>query len=272
MTIRHTDDLCHGPHGDQDQARAMDGLYLCQGCVNGIKRNLARLPDLYEQLAEMHTAPAGDGSGRVSGTPEKRLPINPAVAEHRHQIQHDLVWWSIYVADERGIGQPADGRPATTAAYLLTHVEWIAARRECAEELPPVLRSLAGRAGGLIDPARKMQTGERCRMLPDGVQRCAGVVTMVIRDDEIWSARCDVCGPQEAAPYMRAKVRDRWVTADRVVTYAASLGHRIGAATVRQWAHRGHIVQEEAEGRVWYELGSVEKYLSGRKQREKVGA
>jgi len=95
---------------------------------------------------------------------------------------------------------------------------------------------------------------------------------MSVNGDGLLSARCDTCGPQEAAPYMRARIAGRWVTAERVMAYAASCGHRVGAAAVRQWAHRGHIVQEEAAGRVWYELGSVEKYLSGRKQREKVGA
>jgi len=127
VTIRHTPDVCLTPGHD---ARAMDGLYLCTGCVNGIRRNLSRLPELYDALAEMHTAPTGGGGGRVSGTPEARLPIRPDVAEHRHQIQHDLVWWCVYVADERGISTPADSTPATTAAWLLTHVDWLAARQE----------------------------------------------------------------------------------------------------------------------------------------------
>ena len=269
MTIRHTPDVCHAPHGHD--ARAMDGLYLCEGCVNGIRRNLTRLPHLYEQLAEMHTAPTGDGSGRVSGTPETRLPINPAVADWRHQIVHDLVWWCVYVADERGISTPADPYPDVTAAWLLTHVEWIAARREDAETLPPLLRSLTGRAGALLDPVRRYPTGERCRTENDG-ERCPGAITTSTDHEGLLTARCDRCGPQDVAPYLRDNVRGRWVTVERVLDYATGRGHRVGAATVRQWAHRGHIVQEEAEGRVWYSLASVEEYLSGRKQREKVGA
>ncbi len=258
-------DLCVQDHGDE-QPRALPSLRLCPGCRSKLRSDLEALPGLY---ADLETALARGSSprygSRVSGSSAEPLPINAAAADHRDQIRHDLVWWVKFVAEERGLAGLPDDRVSEIAAWLGTHVDWIAAHPVAAVECPPVMRGLAARARGLLDPKRRLQTGERCRMTPDGAERCPGVISMVQGSDETWDARCSVCGPQEAAPYMRDRLTGRWVTRERVVAYALRRhGVRIRLDTVRQWAARGHITATSEHGAVWYELGTVEAYLARR--------
>ena len=192
-------DTCVTEHWyDSDRPRlAVDGAWLCRGCLTQLRNHLVALPRRYADLEMILTRGAAPGGQRVSGTTEQWLPISPAVAEHRHQIAHDLVWWCIYVADERGIARPSSAEPATTAAWLARHVDWCAARRPAAEELPAVLSQLAGRAWALLDPAgsRRINIGP-CITTNDG-EPCAGTLYATVRaeDDPRPSAiYCEDCG------------------------------------------------------------------------------
>lgn len=266
-------DVCIAEHKhDPDRPRrALDGLYLCAGCHAQLGEQLARLPRLYRDLERVLAGSASSGEP-VSGSPSEPLPINPAAADHRHQIQHDLVWWCIYVADERGIARPAAADPATTAAWLARHLDWCAANRPAAEELLPVVRHLAGRAAGMIDPDRHLATGERCRKVGDDGERCDGVISMRQRWDETWTAWCSACGAQEAADYLHDGVAQRWVTIERVEAYVLRVHRRrVAPATIRSWALRERVQVKTERDRTWYELGSVNRYLSERK-REMIGA
>jgi hypothetical protein len=259
-------ELCVTDHGDSDR-RALPGLRLCGGCHDRLARDLADLPALHDRLGD-HLGTGGGTAltGRVSGTSAAPLPINPSVADHRDQIRHDLVWWAIHVADERGHALPAD-TVQDVAAWLGRHVEWIAATLPAAEECPGVMRALVGRAHALLDPNRKLATGERCRVVPEGAERCAGVISMVQGSDETWTARCTVCGPQSAAPYLHDKVAGRWVTLDRVRAYALRAhGVRAERATIRSWAARGRVQTRTEADTTWYDLGSVQRYLTERER------
>lgn len=259
-------DLCmQDRHGD-DRPQALPSLRLCRACYNQLKRDLNALPRLYRELDTVLAAGSSPKYGqRVSGSSTKPLPINPAVADLRDQIKHDLVWWVKYVAERRGITALPDDRVSEISAWLLRHVDWIAAHPDAAVQCPPVVRELAGRARDLLDPNRRLPTGERCRATNNDGERCTGVITMVQKPDETWTARCSVCGPQEAAPYLRDKITGRWVTRERVAAYALRRhGVRIGLDTVRQWAARGHIASTTHGGATWYDLGTVEDYLRRR--------
>jgi hypothetical protein len=255
--------LCVLPH-DED-AEALPALRLCRAHRRRLEHDLADLPRLHAELGDALTpGNTTTGSGRVTGTATARLPINPAVADHRDQIRHDLVWWCLFVADKRGLGLPADRVP-DIAAWLGRHVEWIAGHHVAAVECPPVMAALVGRARALLDPTRKLPTGERCRMAPDGAERCDGLITMIQAPDETWSARCSVCGPQEAAPYLHDRAAGRWVTIERVRAYALRAhGVRAERATIRSWAARQRVITTTTDGVTWYDLGSVQRYLSER--------
>jgi hypothetical protein len=153
-------DLCVLDHGD-DPAEALPTLRLCRSHRDGLRRDLERLPSLHARLATaLATGGTSSGTGRVSGSSSEPLPIRADVADLRDQIRHDLVWWAIFVAEERGHAQPANTVHAI-AEWLGRHVEWIAGHSVAAVECPPVMRSLAGRAHALLNPsgAKRIEIG-----------------------------------------------------------------------------------------------------------------
>jgi hypothetical protein len=268
VTVRHTDDLCIATHRRDPSRprRALDGLYLCEGCLAQLTGNLAQLPGLYAELAEL-LAVGGQAGQRVSGSPGRPLPINLGVAEHRGQIQAVLASWARVVVDERGITVPDSDEVAVTAPWLATHVTWFAGH-QFADEVVHEIRKLTGRAHKLRDPDRRMTIGERCRVVPEGAERCPGTVAMVIGSDDLWSARCDVCGPQEAEPYLHNRLTGRWVTIDRLTSYALGrYGIQLAPATVRSWAARGNIGTEERGDRTWYDLPGADQRLRAMAER-----
>jgi hypothetical protein len=152
--------LCVADHGEDD-AEALPGIRLCRACRKGLTRDLERLPRLHADLASiLPTGGAQGGSGRVTGSSAKPLPIRGDVADLRDQIRHDLVWWCLFVSERRGLDLPIDRVPEI-AAWLGRHAEWIAGHEVAAVECPPVMRDLAGRAHGLLNPsgAKRIQVG-----------------------------------------------------------------------------------------------------------------
>lgn len=202
--------LCVLPH-DED-AEALPALRLCRAHRRRLERDLADLPRLHADLGD-HLAPGTSGGGYVTiggGIPtgrgtdnagplaihEGRLPINPAVADHRDQIKHDLVWWAIYVADERGHAQPAANTVPAIADWLGRHVEWIAGHHVAAVECPPVMAALVGRARALIAPsgAKRIEIGG-CR---DSVEAgpCGGTLWATVRaEDDVRPSEIYCDGP-----------------------------------------------------------------------------
>lgn len=265
--------ICLAPHRHHPDRprRAMDGLYLCCGCRAQLGDLLNDLPGLYAQL-ESRLASGGISTGpAVSGSASEPLPINPGVADHRHQIHHDLVWWCIYTADEFGVDRPATDDPGTTTAFLARYIDHLAANRPAAEELLPVLRQLAGRARAIIDPDRTLTTGERCRAVGEDGERCDGSIAMRQRWDETWMAWCSACGAQEAADYLHDGIAQRWVTIERVEAYVLRVHRlRVARATIRSWAARERVQSKTERDKTWYELGSVNRYLT--KRHTKIGA
>ena len=190
---------CVAEHrSDPDRPRlAVDGAWLCHGCLTQLRNHLTALPRQYADLEKVLARGSAAGGQRVSGTAQRWLPISPAVAEHRHQIAHDLVWWCVYVADERGIARPGSAAPATTAAWLAHHVDWCAAHRLAAEELLPVLRHLTGRARALLDPSGSRRITIGPCIVAVGGEPCEGIVYATVRaenDPRPSAIYCEACG------------------------------------------------------------------------------
>lgn len=175
-------DLCVLPH--DDDRRALPSLRLCGSCHDRLERDLADLPHLHARLATiLPTGGTASGTGPVSGSATVRLPIRDDVADLRDQIRHDLVWWAIFVADERGHAHPANTIPAI-AQWLGRHVEWIAGHEVAAVECPPVMRSLAGRAHALLNPsgAKRIRVGRCHDSVEDGP--CGGMIWATCRAED----------------------------------------------------------------------------------------
>jgi len=198
--------LCVTPH-DRDRS-ALPGLRLCTGCHDYLGENIADLPGLHTQLGDQLTdaTPASDSSGRSSAGRSIPLPINTGIVDHRDQIQHDLIWWAVYVAGERGIAQPTASSPEVVAQWLGRHVDWIAGDETAAEECPGVMRELAGRARSLLDPSgsKRIEIGACHQLVAGPAMRgrpwpmsCAGALYATVRADDdarpslIYCSACD---------------------------------------------------------------------------------
>jgi hypothetical protein len=270
--VTHTaTDLCVQTHRtDPERPRpALDGLRLCHGHHNELECLIAELPARHNDLDR----PKRPGGPKISFSNDPGLNIDETAANLRAQIQHDLLWWAIYVADQRGLNRPRNANPSTTAAWLTRHTTWLAADPHAAETLLPVLRELTGKAIGITDiPARRVQLGEQCLVHTDG-DRCTGEITIIIRGDE-WIARCSECvGDQEATQYLRIAQRGQWVTADGVIRLANLFGITASPDVVRQWKHRRHIRGIVGDVENLYDLESVQRYLVKRQtERERVSA
>lgn len=211
--------LCVLDH--QDDAEALPGLRLCRHHRRWLDRDLTGLPALHARLATvLPTATGGGGAGPVSGTSSAPLPINPAVAEVRDQIRHDLVWWCLFTAEHRGIAALPDNRVPDVAAWLARHAEWIAGHAVAAAECPPVMRDLAQRAHSLLNPsgAKRIRVGACHDATEDGP--CRGVLWATCRaEDDVRPSEiyCDgPCGtrkgPEEWRRFGREYLKGRMVS------------------------------------------------------------
>lgn len=264
-------DLCVLTHRlDPERPRpALDGLRLCHGHRTELERRITELPNHHDDL----NRPKNGGGPKITHKTDPGIHIDETAADLRTQIQHDLLWWCIYVADQRGLNQPTRADPHTTAAWLTRHLDWLAADQPAAEELLPVLRELTGRAIGITDiPARRVHLGEQCLTHDDG-ERCPGEIVIVIRGDE-WVARCPACMvDQDPTPYLRHAQDGQWITADGVIRLAALSGVTADRDVVRQWKHRKKITGIVGDVENLYDLRSVQDYLKKRQtDREKIRA
>lgn len=266
-------------HDPDRERRAVDGLYLCapgrdedgrrRGCLGHLERLISEMPFRWHELGDvLDAADSSTADGpRVSGSSTEPLPINPAAAAHRGHIVAVMGSWARLISEERGIAAPPYSSVTAVAAFLVTHAEWCAGH-EWVTELLAEMRSLNGRAWAIVDPDRRLTTGERCRVVDEETgERCDGAIRMVHGSDDAWGADCTVCGRQEAAPYLHTGHAGRWVTVERVCAYALRAhGVRVAEATVRDWVRRRRIRNRDEHGVTWYDLGSVETYLASRKE------
>lgn len=194
--VTPTTPLCVSVHArDPERPRpAADGAYLCAGCIRGMERHLARLPDLHADVVDsMPTDMGGGGGTPVSGSRTPRLPVNLEAGEMAGQIEHDVRYWVDLVAGARGLTGPMDPRMASRCAWLGNHVEWLAASGHAAE-IRAVLAELVAGALQVISPTRRPIRLGPCVEVVDDVP-CDGtlratVTSMGDRPAHIW---CDTC-------------------------------------------------------------------------------
>lgn len=196
MRHRKTPEVCAATHKRDPHRprRAADGLRLCRGCVEGMRRHLAHLPWLYSEVVASMPTQRPTGQVRVSGTRTTGLPVNLAAGELKSQIEYDLYSLSVWVATGRGLHIPSDGRVATVCEWLTPHVDWLAASQYAAETRD-VLAELVGAAYRVIDPPRRpLELGPCVEVTEEG--RCEGTLRATVLDEDdprpskIW---CDTC-------------------------------------------------------------------------------
>lgn len=206
LTHRHRADPCDCGSDDRACAtprRALDGLYVCGGCFDRLEQTLAELPARYDDLAE-RLASGGGAGPKVTGSPERALPIVPAVADHREQIARVLASWASLVAEERGLRGPASPTPHTLAAWLGEHLTWCCAQ-PWIDDFTGEVRDLSGRAYALLYPSGR----RRVKVGP--CVECSGTLTATIAPvDDLLPSSID-CDADEAHSWSA----DRWLALGR---------------------------------------------------------
>lgn len=161
---------------------------VCRGCLANLEQALAELPAQYRGLSVV--ASGGSAGAKVSGSPEARLPINPAAAEARRDILWKLVSWLRLIAEERGISEPTSNDIGVVTCWLLVHLRWACAQ-PWVDEFALELRGMRARALSLLFPSgRRRITVGSC--VETG---CPGVLTATVaRTDDVLpsSVDCDL--------------------------------------------------------------------------------
>lgn len=272
------DPACVIPHVREPERPRRAGVgRLCAGCYHHLEQVIAELPAYHSALVSMLAPTTGRG-GRVSGTPEDRLPIlvtanarvGPA-ADHRDHIVGVLASWVRLVLEERNQADrrvyearlavwrsmgadlpcpvftpwrpPSRVSPDGTAAWLLAHLRW-AAGAGWVGDLVAEMHALRGRAKRILYPPsrRRVQVG------PCG--QCPGLLWLAGDVDEGQRMGCDGCGRVVEPRYWRAEASrvdgvavNPWLPLD-----LAAVHWGVSVRTLQRWVVSGRL--EELGGMV----------------------
>lgn len=198
--------LCEARHvGSRGMEKeAAPGMYLCDGCVAGLQRDLVELPRLHAELMEEgvsgtgpSTEPVGFVTGsRGEGKPELRY--NRAAIEAAGQIAFDLEWAYKNIHQDRGL--PPMARVVSLEAmveWLGSQAGWIAGSATYAVGFRDTVRGLVAFAISILDPAgRPVEVGPCIERVGAGKGTlglaCTGTVYMVGEGPRCRLA-CNVC-------------------------------------------------------------------------------
>jgi hypothetical protein len=183
---------------------AADGLRLCHVHTRRIAEDAQRAAELHDELSLRLTG-AGQASERMSGTPDHGTDLDPRAVEARATIRHTLVAWCRLIADQRGIGLPADTVLAL-GKFVAKHAEWLAAT-EYADEVSVELHDLVSVAYPVAYPSG-------ARVFPVAAcphEGCGGTIKAVLRRTDSLLPSCLQCDVDEE----HAWNADQWIALGR---------------------------------------------------------
>lgn len=113
---------------DHDVPRmAAHPLVVCTWHADRITRAIAETPARYAALVH-YLAPTGNGNnGRVTGTPDIGININPRVSQLRADIRNTVSTWARIAIETRGMNPPDNNIPAI-CTFLVHQVDWYLAQ------------------------------------------------------------------------------------------------------------------------------------------------
>lgn len=200
---------------------AVDGLYVCHGCLANLEQALAEMSAHFDALARALAPRSGHGP-QVTGTRERALPIDPTVADHRSDLRGKLASWATMIAEERDIGGPGSYEVPLVSMWLLVHLRWACAQ-PWVDEYAGEVRSLRSRSLSLLYPSgrRRVEVGACIEV------GCDGVLTATIApiDDLLPSEITCSHNAEHAYP------ASQWVTLGRRI-FGAEAVNKDGAASL----------------------------------------
>jgi hypothetical protein len=228
--------------------------------VSRVRRDLAAIPDLANQLPDLPVRGQGGGDGDIKRSPASpsRPPLDLQLLELRQGRELDN--WVMLAVDEMleaGIDTPEDTPPANRGPSIAANCAWLAQHAEWIIEHNPDVPDLTNRKTGKTIPAF---TGfpTAIRQLHWQYRRAAG----------------DLPGPRISCPECgnRAFIDGAWMFCTEVEEHARSIkeieqGHRLAPAETTaevcdrfgidddrlfQWKKRGKIRPARKDGRKLY--------------------
>jgi hypothetical protein len=241
--------------------QAAPGLRLCDYHMLRIATDATKCADLHHELESALAAPERPGE-HTSGTPTHGTSINERALIMRAEIRHTMASWCRLIAEERGIGLPADHIDAI-GAYLALHREWLSAHPaapDCADELA----SLAHRAHNVAYPsgARSFPVG------PCPESGCEATVRVVLRRIDAVLPSELVCDAEQPHSWPASRWRElgrtitnpRYASAGEIAQrWALPMGSVYRLASEARWRRT-----EDGRRPVLYYVCDVEATFAGR--------
>ena len=233
--------------------------YVSPAAVNRLRAALVDLPGLMRDL----TAATG---GQLRFTDpngprptERPLPVNLVAADAAYATRTTVLRWTTWVAQARNENTPRHWH--AVAEYLDIRAHWLATQPAAGEAFDELLDAIATGRRATDRPADRHYAGTCDALIElDGQAQTCGTELYATRD----TVDCPRCGTRwnvaERRTAMLDSIRDMVFPAtDLARALTALTGTDVKAATVRQWAKRGHIEPDHtnAKGQPVYIAGHV---------------
>jgi len=99
---------------------------LCAECLDNLRRNLVRLPELYRECEERLDNRRALGMERISGGMSTGISLNEGIVAARATVLAVAASWAGLVADERATATRPHRDVADLSRFLLAHLDWLA--------------------------------------------------------------------------------------------------------------------------------------------------
>lgn len=182
---------------------------------------------------------------------EDPLLVSPEAIEAADVARNVFTTWALHVADERGIGTPADRLP-TVLSWLAHQATWLAHRVEAVEAFDELADAVAVVERAIDTTSRRVYLGP-CDVCQRDLYASPG-------KDEAECKPCALIYPVQARrDWLLEKAEDRLERGAEVCRALRNFGVDVTPARLKMWAQRGRIVARGRDtlGRPLYRVGDV---------------
>ncbi|MFC5834639.1 hypothetical protein [Nonomuraea insulae] len=216
-----------------------DLAHVCARCGERLRRGLEDVANLAEELEVTLTGRARMSAGALRRSSERRLPFHIAASEKGHNLRQVLVGWVRLVADERGVGLPADDL-ISISRWLLAHVEWLRHHPAGGEAVTEV--------GDAVRAVRMVIDRPPDRLYAGPCDACGMPLYARPGDVEVACRHCPADDEERLVydisarrTWMLGEVEHYVGNSARVSSVLIGLGVKVAASTIRVWAKRGKL-------------------------------
>lgn len=220
----------------------------CSSCSADLERDLAEVAayraELETSLARQTALGRREG-GRSAETP---LSFNYDAAEALYVLRTALVGWVRVAVEEDGARWPADTLDGM-AALLLSRLGWLRTHPAGAEAVDEITTAVTLARRTVDRPGDHLFAGV-CGSVPlDGPdETCPEVLYARPGAYEVTCRRCSTVHDVEPRRAELLKLaEDQLANAHDLAAGVSNLGAEVTADRIRQWAHRGRLVQRGVE-------------------------